>query len=190
MNVDDIDSPEISRTTEVGRSLLEFAKEADFSARRGVVADLYPYIVAASKRMSARAIARYLEEQHDVKVSAVTVAKAIRNPKKYWMFFFDTIEPYARRIQEGHNVAMESFLFDYDVFEHFCHTDEQPKHLVANNAEELEAAFDDYAEAVTIIEEKWFGLDDEIRRDAQAYLANQLEEFNKVVDEDEHEESK
>lgn len=185
MSVEGVNTTEISRTTEIGRSLQEFAKEAEFSARRGVVADLYPYIVAASKRMSARAIVRFLEEKHAVKVSAVTVAKAIRNPAKYWMFFFDTIEPYIRRIQDAHSVQMESLLFDEEVFQKFCREPDHPKHISASSPEELEQRLDEYAEAVSVIEEKWFGLDEELRLEAKAYLEKQLADFRKSLEEEE-----
>jgi hypothetical protein len=183
MNSDNVEfnENEVSRTTAIGRALEKFSAEAEFSAQRGVVADLYPYIVTASKRMSARAIARFLEEEHKVKISPVTIAKAIRNPKKYWMFFFDSIEPYARKIEEAHNISMLSLLFQEEVFEMHCHTDEHPEHLVAGNAEEFEAAEDDYREAVGVIMEKWFGLSEELRRDAQGYLEKQLTEFQKAV---------
>lgn len=185
MNIKDVENAEVSRTTEIGRSLQEFAKEAEFSARRGVVANLYPYIVAASKRMSARAIARYLEESHDVKVSPVTVAKAIRNPKKYWMFFFDTIEPYIRQIQDAHDVQMESLLFDELLFEQFCRTQDAPTHISASTPEERQQRLDEYVEAVSVVEEKWYGLDEQLRLEAKDYLEKQLADFRKHIYEEE-----
>jgi hypothetical protein len=180
-----IEKSQISKPVLVGQSLLEFSKEAEFSARRGVVADLYPYVVAASKRMSARAITKFLEKEHEVKISAVTVAKAIRNPKKYWLFFYDTIEPYADRIQDAHNVAVESFLFDEKVFKHFCGTGDAPKHLAARDRDDYETALEEYHEAVAILNEKWFGLDEELRREAQIYIEKQLAEFEAEVRKDE-----
>jgi hypothetical protein len=175
----------VSKPVLVGRALLEFSKEAEFSARRGAVADIYPYVVAASKRMSARAIARFLEKEHGLKLSAVTVAKAIRNPKKYWVFFFDTIEPYAMRIQKAQNVAMASFLFDEEVFEHFCGTGDAPKYLRLNNIDEYEEALAEYHEAVGILAEKWFSLDADLRREAQAYIEKELDEFETQIKKDE-----
>jgi hypothetical protein len=179
------DSSSLSKPVLIGRSLLEFSKETEFSARRGAVADIYPYVVIASKRMSARAIAKFLENEHGLKISAVTVAKAIRNPKKYWMFFFDTIEPYANLIQSAHNVAMESFLFDERVFEHFCGTSDPPKHLDALDFDDYQTALGNYHEAVGVIDEKWFGLDHELRREAQIYIEKQLTEFEAQVRKDE-----
>jgi hypothetical protein len=175
--------PVISRTTEIGRSLQAFSKDAEFTARRGVVAELYPYIVAASKRMSARAISRFLEEEFEVKVSAVTVAKAIRNPKKYWMFFFDTLEPYCRRIEEAHHLPLEAFLFQEEFFEQCCN--EEPKYVNAAVPEVAEERTEDYWEAVRIVQEKWYGLDEELRHEAKTYLAGQLEEFEKKVNAEE-----
>jgi len=176
---------EASPITVVGRSLQAFAKEAEFTARRGVMADLYPYIVAASKRMSARAIARFLEEEHEVKVSAVTVAKAIRNPGKYWMFFFDTIEPHLRRLQDAHGFSLNSLLFDEDAFDAFCRHGEKPEHISAGDPEDLDQWLRDYSQAVGVVQEKWYSLDAELRREAKGYLEGQLEEFEKSVEEEE-----
>ena len=50
--------------------------------------------------MSARAISRFLMEEQNVKLSAVTITRAINDPKKSWNAFFDVIEPSARVIAD------------------------------------------------------------------------------------------
>ncbi|HEX5397543.1 MAG TPA: hypothetical protein VFY06_00650 [Verrucomicrobiae bacterium] len=181
MQISNVNKSPALRSVGVGRSLQEFSKETEFSARRGAVAEIYPYVVAASKRMSARAIARFLEKEHGLKLSAVTIATAIRNPKKYWMFFFDTIEPYAAIIENAHNVAMKSFLFNAEVFEHFCGAGDPPKHLSASGPDDYDDALAEYHEAIGIINEKWFELDEELRREGQMYLEKEIEKFEDQV---------
>jgi hypothetical protein len=61
-----------------------------------LVIELFPFIFEASQRMSARAISRFLLEEQGVKLSAVTITKALNDPKKSWNAFFDTIDPSAR----------------------------------------------------------------------------------------------
>jgi hypothetical protein len=181
METKEANESQASRTAVIGRSLLKFAEEGDFSARRGVVADLYPYIMAASKRMSARAISRYLEKDHEVKISAVTIAKAIRNPSKYWMQFFDAIEPCARRVSEAHNVSIDSLLFGKEVFEHFCHTESEPKYIQGCTDEDREAELEEFAQAVDFLEAKWFSLDEALLKTARYYLQAEIKKSEAEV---------
>jgi hypothetical protein len=79
----------------VGQKLLAHSKVAKFTATRGLVVELFPFIYGASERMSARAISRFLEKEQRVKLSSVTITRALNNPKKSWNLFFDAIEPHA-----------------------------------------------------------------------------------------------
>src|ERR1039458_2242941 len=44
----------------VGQKLLAHSKSAEFTARRGLAVELYPFIYGASSRMSAPAISKFL----------------------------------------------------------------------------------------------------------------------------------
>jgi hypothetical protein len=92
---------------------MEHSKTADLDGKRGLVVELYPFIFGVKERISARAISRFLKEKHDVKLSAVTITKALNDPQKYWNQFFDTIEP-AVVIYENFSPAekRENFLYD------------------------------------------------------------------------------
>ena len=61
----------------IGEELLNHAEGAE-SSRRGVADDLFPYIYVAAKKLSTRAISRWLEDTQGIKLSAATVSKVLR----------------------------------------------------------------------------------------------------------------
>jgi len=67
----------VKKIKNVGEALLNHA-EAVESSRRGVADDLFPYIYVAAKKMSTRAISRWLEETQGIKLSAATISKVLR----------------------------------------------------------------------------------------------------------------
>ena len=95
----------------IGPKLLAHSKAAEFTARRGLVVELFPFIFGASERMSAKAISQFLEKEQGIKLSSVTINKALNNPAKNWNLFFDMIEPAARKFGEDEMVPMKDFLF-------------------------------------------------------------------------------
>src|SRR5450631_3766674 len=96
----------------VGAKLLAHSKSAEFSARRGLVVELFPFIVGAAERMSARAISQFLEKEQGVKLSGVTINKALNDPAKNWNLFFDLIEPSAHIfVEDDGGLNMKNFLF-------------------------------------------------------------------------------
>ena len=100
----------------VGNSLIEHVREGAAS-RPGIVGELFPYIVQASKKISARAIARFLEEEHSVKVSYVTIGRALRNPGKYWNMYYDDIEPHAWIVAESHGKPLKHFISEPEKYQ-------------------------------------------------------------------------
>jgi hypothetical protein len=96
---------------DAGRKLVGHSKEVEFSANRGLVIELFPFIFEASERMSARAISRYLLQEQNIKLSAVTITKALNDPKKSWVSFFASIEHSATVIAKWHRPATFKFLF-------------------------------------------------------------------------------
>src|ERR1035437_3237553 len=83
------------RLIDVGQKLVGHSKSAEFTANRGLVVELFPFIFEASERMSARSISRFLQEEQNIRLSAVTITKALNDPKKNWLSFFESIEPAA-----------------------------------------------------------------------------------------------
>lgn len=97
--------------TDVGQKLVGHSKSAEFTANRGLVVELFPFIFEAADRMSARAIGRFLQEEQNIRLSAVTITKAINDPKKYWVSFFDTLEPHATIMAKQFRPASFKYLF-------------------------------------------------------------------------------
>jgi hypothetical protein len=152
---------------EITQELIAASENADFSAR-GVLGRIFPGIVAASSRMSTRAISRWLAENHGIKVSDVTVGKALRNPDRHWDEFLDTLEPYAFRIEEATGVGIESFLTDQKVFEHV--EDKQAElFCLPTTREEYDADRAELSNNIEALKERWFCLDEAIR--SRAYPA-------------------
>jgi hypothetical protein len=96
---------------DVGQKLVGHSKAAEFTANRGLVVELFPFIFEASERMSARAISRFLLEEQNIKLSAVTITKALNEPKKSWISFFESIEASAKIIAKWFRPASFKFLF-------------------------------------------------------------------------------
>ncbi len=152
----------------VGQDLMAHAKTFDMAGnKRGLVVELFPAIFAASERMSARGISRFLKEKHGIKISAVTVTKALNEPKRSWNLFFDTIEPHIINYEKLEKPGKrEDFLFNDQAFKaiQFPGRDLLRKHLLKF----------ELARAIDVLREKWFAIDHETRLKARPYLAERL----------------
>jgi hypothetical protein len=151
---------------ELGWHLVEASREEDFSAR-GAIGELFPFVFEASARMSSRAISRWLEGS-GVKISAVTIAKALRIPKPYWEKLFEAIEPAARVFERANGVAMEDFLVREEVFFALAHGS-RPVELDVITPEGASEGYDEYQGAVSKLQEEWFRFSQKTR---EACLAN------------------
>ena len=149
---------------ELGCQLVEASQEEDFSAR-GAIGELFPFVFEASTRMSSRAISRWLEAS-GVKISAVTIAKALRNPKPYWEELFEAIEPAARILEQAHSCGMEELLLREKVFSAL---DGEPPALDVITAEGGDEVLGEYQGAVAKLKKEWFCFS---RKTREACLAN------------------
>jgi len=169
---------------EVGCDLVKHAEfEAVFSAQRGIVDELFPYIYVASKRMSTRAISRWLMATQKIKLSAATIAKALREADKYWEEYFETIEPAAQIFARAHNIPIADFLFDLNEFGSL-RTREKDLRFSGDEG------YNEYQEAAETLEQDWFQLlDDEAREKCKAFVPDESEEHEEKT-EVEHERGK
>ena len=153
--------------SEVGCDLKRYAEtEAEFSAR-GVVDELFPYIFMAAKRMSTRAISRWLKDTHKIKLSPVTIAKALRESDEHWETFFEKIEPSARIFGDAHSVYMRDFLMHQDLFSGLI---SNKKNLTVSG----EDGYHEYQRAAEIIERDWFqSLDESTREECARYIPDE-----------------
>jgi len=158
--------------TEIGLKLVGHSKSTEFTANRGLVIELFPFIFEASQRMSARAISRFLLEDQGVKLSAVTITKALNDPKRSWNAFFDTIEPSARVIANWAKLETLGFLFKSRIrYEKW--TDDAIGNPIGRLAAKVFVK-GDVPSADKFLREKWFCISGEIREKAKQYLGNRL----------------
>jgi hypothetical protein len=163
---------------DIGKELLEHSKtEAEFSAQRGLMRELFPYVYAASQRMSIRAISRWLEKEKRIKISYNTIAIAMRNPQKYWKEFFSHIVSNARRAAKAYKVTPSELLTDHDLF--LKCTKSQPKSMdeLPEGTEWLIGC------ALQVIGRDWFCFPEEVRMQCYPFfneLLNEPEEENQT----------
>jgi hypothetical protein len=169
MKVKNNNSPSL---IDVGQKLLAHSKEAEFTAKRGLVVDLFPFIYGASRRMSARAISRFLEKEHGFPLSSVTITKALNDPAKYWQLFFDQIEPHARVWEKDEKIPMKDFLFREKYFP-------EPFESRVIQAAAKMMVKPEVIQAVRVLRDKWFSIDYETRLRAQPLLEQRLLEKGK-----------
>lgn len=158
--------------SDVGLKLVGHSRLTEFTAHRGLVIELFPFVVEASQRMSARAISRFLLEEQGVKLSAVTITKALNDPKRSWNAFFDMIEPSAKVIAEWWKTESLDFLFgERGKYEH--NIDERIGNPIGRFAAKL-LLKGDVVSADKLLRAKWFCINKEIRLKAKLYLAGRL----------------
>lgn len=138
----------------VANDLIKHSRKAEVSAR-GVVTQLFPAIYTASMRMSSRAISDFLKEKHQINLSAVTIAKAIRQPRKHLEVCMETIAPAAAFLADVHGIAVTDILENLEKFEHI--TAKRPNLETMQDREDLKGATnEDYSFAWDVIRREWF----------------------------------
>jgi hypothetical protein len=154
---------------EIGCDLVEASRSEETSAR-GLVTDLFPFIAVAAKRMSARSISRYLQARHGVKISAVTVAKALRDPGKHLEPFAEEVEVAARRVAEAHGHSVGGILrVDPGLFDSISSS---PPTLAGLEQEEIVKEYDAYRQAVHFLTYNWFNADADVRTVAMEFITS------------------
>jgi hypothetical protein len=171
----------------IGNSLLEHSSEADFTAR-GVVEDLFPFIVQASRRMSTRAISQFLQQKHEVKLSYVTIGRALRDPNKYWNIYYDQIEQAAWTVAKHHGKLVKEFITEPEKYQEMLET--KPVYVVdlskfPDEAQAVMFAEAEYLDAQRILDGKWFCFDEDILGEARLYLIQRFAVKPSELSEDE-----
>lgn len=157
----------MDRLREIGHEMLEYAENAEFTAQHGLIDELFPFIYAASKRMSLRAITRWLEENHRIKISANAVAKAMRNQERYWAGLVETVEPSARVMADAYGVPPSRVLDDY---EYFRHLETEPPAVAAEDSDGIGKELRRLADAVGLIRNRWYSLPDDVRNQCRRHF--------------------
>jgi hypothetical protein len=155
-----LDNDESENLRNVGEALVEHASHSELSGR-GMVTELFPYIYIAARRLSTRAISVYLREQHQVKLSAASIAKALREPEKHFHALGEKFEPSARIVAAAHDLnPIDMLSLEPDAFPAI--TRDKPVLRVFGDDEPSET-FDEYEDAKSLLEHEWFSLDPAVR---------------------------
>jgi hypothetical protein len=158
--------------TDIGLRLVGHSKSTEFTANRGLVIEMFPFIFEASQRMSARAISRFLLDEQGVKLSAVTITKALNDPKKSWNSFFDIIEPSALLIAKWWRCETLNFLFAGKA-KYEDNIRPATGNLVAKLAVKV-LIKGDVLSADKLLREKWFCINKLTLEKARPYLEDRL----------------
>lgn len=102
----------------IGEHLIHHAKEAaEFSAQRGFLDGFFPYVFVASRRMSLRAISRWLAEAYDIKITPNTLSLAMREAELYWRAIMDRVAPSAMTLATATGLSIDEILGDKEAFD-------------------------------------------------------------------------
>ena len=144
----------------IGEALAEHSRQAPVSAR-GMVHELFPYIAVASERMSSRAISRWLDSEQNVKLSAATIARALRDSKRYILDIYEEIEPAVNVIGLRSRLRREEILTDWDDPEE---PDFDEIDWIDQTDKEQVDSLDELSRAWEILRERWFPMPARFRR--------------------------
>ena len=172
----------------IGDGLIQHAELTPVTAR-GLAEELFPYIYVASKRMSTRAISEWLEKEHNVQISHVTVSKVLKNSAENFGRIVDRVYPAADTLEihcnydaNIHTSSKLAFLFDEKYFEQIT------QNMTLDIGSDIN--FGTVLYAIQKIKEEWFALPKEVRdrcennfiiRDTQRYDKNRKAEFEKML---------
>jgi hypothetical protein len=160
---------------DVGQKLVGHSKSAEFTANRGLVVELFPFIFEASERMSARAIGRFLMEEQNIRLSQVTIAKALNDPKKSWLSFFEGIESSAITTAKWFRPASFKYLFvSKSEYETRIMPDAENKFSRALGHGVRAILQPERVAADKLLREKWFSIGLATRLKAKPYLEEHL----------------
>ncbi|XHR28907.1 MAG: hypothetical protein ACFUZC_23710 [Chthoniobacteraceae bacterium] len=147
--------------SDIGAALVAASEQGPTSPRE-VLRELFPYIEAASQRMSSRAISQWLKDNHHVQISPATIQRALREPDKHYRDFAEFIERKALIVEKATDIRMKDFLSDERIFEHLA-KGEPPKSLCPLRDEDGFSEVDNFNAAVSFLEDKWFSLSAQTR---------------------------
>jgi hypothetical protein len=121
--------------------------------------ELYPYVLEASRRMSAREISRWLQEKRGIQISQPTISRVLRTGPG-WDSFDEIIYPVARRVATSLGISLEALLLDD------THEASYELHCAREHAEKIlsEEEYKEVTEGLDYLREKWFSLSVATRR--------------------------
>lgn len=145
--------------SKIGSKLVSASKAIDRTPGE-VLQELFPYIYEASRRMSARQIAKWLADEYGIQISQPTISRALRNPEAFDEWFTENIEPTARRIASSLGMPITELLLDTTA-EADLELHERREHAKESLSE---AELKEVEEGLAFLANKWFSLSAGTRR--------------------------
>jgi len=165
----------MNEISHIGDELIEYAEhEAQFSAQRGLLDELFPFIYVASKRMSLRAISRWLAERNRVQISPNALSKAMRNQEAYWAQLVEDVVPAARTFADAHDAQPLNVLDNDDYFESL---EVAAPLLSSGDNESMAKEYDQVTDAAATLRNRWFNLPKEARDQCWRHFAGEFDEM-------------
>ena len=175
----------MDKTTEIGQKLLHYAEKKDhFSAQRKLAGELFPYIWVASKRMSLRAISRWLKDSMGVSLSVKTISLAMKNERKHWLALVDRLEPSARGFRAAYEFRSWEIVLKLTPEVFLSYKNQTPPVLVGENKNKVYFTKEDIDAAANFLWEKWFSLPEEARDICLLHLAKSRQEEGRPQEEE------
>lgn len=169
-----------NKIKKVGEALLNHAEEAETS-RRGVADELFPYIYVAAKKMSTRAISRWLEETQEIKLSAATISKVLRESDLRIRSIYELMKQRERDLYSltpndlPHDGIPLSELFNLAAFESNAKLPDQQASLQIYTEDtpptDSTAAYETRVLLYNELHREWFSLPQEFREDCKKFAA-------------------
>jgi hypothetical protein len=145
----------------VGQHLLKHSDARPLRVPEGFLGYIYPQVLVSCRRMTVREVSNWLEEKEVVYVSAVTVAKALREPAKNWdIFWRQRLWSSVADVCRAHDVKPEDFLFSRDAFSRLKGSKPVLRMKRAGDSTEEFFRVAGYNSALKEIQEAWFCVDD------------------------------
>lgn len=146
---------EITNLREAGTQLAEFADMISKEESRTRSEVLFPYIFLASKKLSSRAISRWLSEKKGIDFSAASVAKILRESDKYFRLIAEGVQPLAEHVSAQFGGDAEELLLQP--------WGQDRLNDQINKSHPGEEAIGYTMKVLNELREEWFNLDEEIR---------------------------
>ena len=152
---------------DAGNDLIEYSKNFGEEETRSLTELLFPSIFTASKRMSARAISRWFEENKGIKFSAASVSKALRNQERYLEKIADRVQPIAEHVAKTLEVDVAELLTEKTPPPDVLREMQGHSAIDADHYLELESYLN---RSINELRKEWFSLDGEIRVRSLSYF--------------------
>ena len=160
-----------SNIRDIGKALVEQAENKPSSAR-GMVDDLFPFIYAVHKRMSARAISKWLEEQQQLKLSYTTILKVLKEADERMLKHFTEMRAIENELgfvsSEDKNATL---LFDEDSFEGRVSMGTGTTAVILRD--EFGVSEAQHNKLINRIRNEWFDLPEAYREACKKFIVNE-----------------